>query len=253
MIAVEPTASPLTAVLADARSLDVETLPAEVAVFAPHADDESLGCGGLLALLRDLGRTVVPVLVTDGSASHANSRRFGARARTMLRDGEWTEALRCLGVCADRAVRLGFVDGDVPHPADPRFAAAARRFESLLAPLDGGLVVLPWRRDPHPDHRATNALVKAALQALGARPRCLEYVVWAGERGLPADLPRRGEAHVWRLDIAAALGRKRAAIAAHRSQHGQIILDDPHGFVIAPEMRRRAEQPIEYFFECGFA
>ena len=47
--------------------------------------------------------------------------------------------------------------------------------------------------------------------------------------------------------------RKRAAIAAHRSQHGEVIVDDPHGFVIGADMRRRAEGPTEYFLEAGGA
>ena len=58
-----------------------------------------------------------------------------------------------------------------------------------------------------------------------------------------------GEAIAWRLDIAEVVEQKCAAIAAHRSQLGEMIDDDPDGFTIAPEMRRRAERPVEYFFE----
>ncbi|RZK45444.1 MAG: hypothetical protein EOO59_21060 [Hymenobacter sp.] len=36
-------------------------------VLVPHPDDEALGCGGLLALLRQAGQPVAAVLVSDGS------------------------------------------------------------------------------------------------------------------------------------------------------------------------------------------
>ena len=39
-------------------------------VLAPHADDESLGCGGLISELAAQGRPPVVVVVTDGTGSH---------------------------------------------------------------------------------------------------------------------------------------------------------------------------------------
>ena len=50
-------------------------------VVAPHPDDESLGCGGLLALLRRAGVAVGAVLVSDGTMSHPSSVKFPAAAR----------------------------------------------------------------------------------------------------------------------------------------------------------------------------
>ena len=249
-------AAQLAALCAHAHALDAHALreSGSTVVFAPHPDDESLGCGGLIALRAARGSDVWPVLVSDGSASHPGSRAFDASARQALRDDEWLHALACLGVDAARAQRLGCSDGDVPSAAaDPRFAHAVERCRALLERVDPALVVVPWRRDPHPDHRATHAILHAALALLPTTrraPRCLEYLVWAAERAQVDDLPRPGEAIVWRLDIADVVDRKRAAIAAHRSQLGEVIDDDPGGFTIAPEMRRRAEQPVEYFFEA---
>ncbi len=244
-----------SAALADcfdgADPLDLAALArlSPVLVVAPHPDDESLGCGGLLALLGDAGVEIHAVLVTDGTASHPNSLRFDADARRALRDVEWRDALACLGLGASAMHRLGCPDGSVPVPGDPRFASVQADLRVLLDAICPHLVLLPWRRDPHPDHRASHALVRAALAGRARSPRFLEYIVWAVERGSADDLPRPHEARTWRLDIAAARERKRCAIAAHRSQHGEVITDDPSGFVIAPEMRRRAEGPREHFFE----
>ena len=237
----------------EADPLDIAALASlsPALVVAPHPDDESLGCGGLLALLGDAGVDVHPVLVTDGAASHPNSRRFDAEARRALRDAEWRHALSCLGLGNAQPHRLGWPDGDVPVASDPRFASATAALRTLLDQIDPELVLLPWRRDPHPDHRASHALVRAALRGRTPAPRCLEYVVWTEDRGVAGDMPRAGEARCWSLDISAALGRKCLAIAAHRSQHGYVITDDPGGFVISAEMRRRSERPREYFFEAS--
>ena len=235
---------------ADSLDLVALSLLSPVLVVAPHPDDESLGCGGLLALLGDAGVDVHPLLVTDGTASHPNSRRFDADARRALRDAEWHNALSCLGLGDARTHRLGWPDGDVPVASDPRFASATAALRTLVDEMGPKLVLMPWRRDPHPDHRASHALVRAALAGRTRVPRCLEYVVWTEGRGVAGDLPRSGEARCWRLDISAALERKCLAIAAHRSQHGEVITDDPAGFVIPAEMRRRAEGSREYFLEA---
>ena len=45
-------------------------------ILAPHPDDESLGCGGLIAACVAAGRSPLVVILTDGAGSHPNSRRF---------------------------------------------------------------------------------------------------------------------------------------------------------------------------------
>jgi hypothetical protein len=55
------------------------------------------------------------------------------------------------------------------------------------------------------------------------------------------------EVRGWRLDIEAALPAKRAAIAAHRSQHGGLIDDDPGGFSLPPDLLHIFERPYEVF------
>lgn len=237
----------------DAEPLDVAALArlSPALVVAPHPDDESLGCGGLLALLTDAGVELHALLITDGAASHPCSRRFDAAARRALRDAEWRQALTCLGLDDSASHRLGCPDGRVPIAGEAGFAPAVADLAAVVDAIGPGLVLLPWRRDPHRDHRASHALARASIAARARRPRCLEYIVWAGERGASGDWPRPGEARWWSLDISSVLDRKRQAIAAHRSQHGEVITDDPKGFVISSAMRRRAEGPCEHFLETN--
>jgi hypothetical protein len=50
----------------------------------------------------------------------------------------------------------------------------------------------------------------------------------------------------WRVGIGGRLGRKRQAIAAHRSQHGQVITDDPEGNTLPAGLLALFDQPFEY-------
>ena len=228
------------------------TLSATV-IIAPHPDDEALGCGGLLALLRQAGQPVAAVLVSDGSMSHPHSQEFSAAARRELRYAEFRHALSVLGVDeGDANVRyLHLPDSQVPTQDQPGFAEAARKLADFLLDKQPATVLVPWRRDPHRDHRATSQLTAAALALLPQPPRRLEYVVWAWERAAPADLPLPTEGVGFRLDIGPVLAQKQRAIAAHRSQLAPgIIRDDPSGFLLSETMLGHFAQPTEAFIEA---
>ena len=63
-------------------------------VVAPHADDESLACGGLLALLARQGVEAHVVVVTDGAASHPGSAMFPPARLAAVREAESRAAVR---------------------------------------------------------------------------------------------------------------------------------------------------------------
>ncbi|OGX91342.1 PIG-L deacetylase family protein [Hymenobacter coccineus] len=220
-------------------------------IIVPHPDDEALGCGGLLALLRRAGQPVHAALVSDGTMSHPNSAVFSAPARRAVREGELRHALALLGVHTEPLL-LRLPDAAVPTgPAQPGFAEAAEQLRAFVAENQVATVLLPWRRDPHPDHRASYQLAQAALAGLPAAPRQLEYVVWAWQRAAPTDLPQLAD-HVagFRLAIGEVLSQKLAAIAAHRSQVAPgVFTDDAQGFLLADDMLAKFNQPFEVYFE----
>ncbi|WP_246455569.1 PIG-L deacetylase family protein [Hymenobacter citatus] len=230
------------------RPADFALTLGSTVIVAPHPDDESLGCGGLLALLRQAGVPVQAVLVSDGTMSHPHSVKFPAAARQALREAELREALTLLGVSTDDLLLLGLPDSAVPTLNQPGFAEAVATLRAYLQRVQPATVLVPWRRDPHPDHRATSQLVAAALTGLPIRR--VEYVVWAWERAASEDLPQPGEVTGWRLDISSVLPQKQAAIAAHRSQLAPgIIDDDPSGFLLSEQMLAHFAQPIEVYFD----
>ena len=223
-------------------------------IIVPHPDDEALGCGGLLALLRQAGQPVAAVLVSDGSMSHPHSQAFSAVARRELRYAEFRHALSILGIDESdtNVLYLHLPDGAVPTEGQPDFIEAATRLAAFLQEKQPATVLVPWRRDPHPDHRATSQLTAATLAQLPQPPRRLEYVVWAWERAAPADLPRPEEGIGFQLDIAPVLAQKQRAIAAHRSQLAPgIITDDPSGFLLSETMLAHFTHPAEAFIETS--
>lgn len=226
----------------------VTTLGATV-VVAPHPDDESLGCGGLLALLVQDRNAVQVWVMTDGSKSHPASASYPRDRLAALRERETLDALTLLGLSPASARFLRYRDCGLPVAGTAAFDRAVARLHRLLVALAPDTLVVPWRRDPHCDHEATWALCRAAIAGLPKPPRWLEYPIWAWARPESEVAPQGGEGAAWRLDISPHLARKERAIAQHRSQLGGLIDDDPGGFQLEPEMLANFTRSWELFIE----
>lgn len=218
-------------------------------VIAPHSDDETLGCGGLLALLAEHGCETHVVIVTDGSRSHPHSASYPAARLAALRESETLAALAELGLPNTPAHFWRFADCGLPKEGMPDFEQAVERVRRFLDELKPGTILVPWRRDPHCDHEATWSLLRAANERCPEPPRWLEYPVWAWTRADTGVAPRPEEGEAWRLDIASVLPKKERALQQYRSQLGQVIRDDPEGFVLPEEMLKNFMKPWELFIE----
>jgi LmbE family N-acetylglucosaminyl deacetylase len=215
------------------------------AVLAPHPDDESLGCGGIIATACAAGHPPPVLVLTDGSASHPGSAEYPPAVLAALRAREAMAATAALGLPAALLHLIGLPAGAAPHD-DAGVARAGDAVAERAAGCDTLLV--SWRHDPHCDHLAAYLIARRAAGRLGAR--LLEYPVWGWR--LPRDAPLPATAwHGWRVDIAAHLPAKRRAIAAHRSQHGSVVTDDPKGFVLPAAFLAIFEQPWETLVEAA--
>ncbi|HET6605662.1 MAG TPA: PIG-L deacetylase family protein [Rhodopila sp.] len=210
-------------------------------VLSPHPDDESLGCGGLIAACAADGRPPIVAILTDGTGSHPQSRKWPPERLKALRYQEVTEAVSRLGLSPDRLVFLDARDTQAPTEG-PAFDAAANRLLDLMHGMTA--ILAPWRFDPHADHVAAGLL--AARVAKEAGIRHVAYPVWGW--CLPPDDRLDEERPVgWRLDIQPWRNAKQAAIAAHRSQHGKVVDDDPQAFALTAEFLAVFDTPFETF------
>jgi len=213
-------------------------------VVAPHPDDDVLGCGALIARVAP-HLPVRVIYVTDGAASHDGSPIYPPQRLRDVREREARRGLRRLGVKTP-PLFLGWPDGTVPRAGD---AAAAPLLAALLAAIpdrEDVAVAVPWRRDPHCDHRAVHSLLDAVLHD---RPRAtrFEYAVWLGVIGETADEPAPGEGVTIEMDSRPWLAAKRAALCEHHSQLGGLITDATWAFALPESLLTRALGPVERF------
>ena len=162
-----------------------------IVVLAPHPDDESLGCGGLIALASRRGASVTVVFATDGDdlLVAAEPRDVAGRRRA-----QGAEACEILGA---RPAFLGFPDGRLGD----RLPELASALDTCFAEMRPDLVVLPWPGDAHPDHRALNRAL--AESAIGP-----DVIVWGCEIWSPLPVNRL-------VDISDVIDDKSRAVAAH--------------------------------------
>lgn len=211
-----------------AREPNGAFLRARTLVFAPHQDDEVLGCGGTVLLKRDAGAAVRIVFMTDGASSHPGL--IAPEELAALRRREALAAGGLLGLTPEDIVFLEFPD-ETLHQRTAEVTAAARALIEEFRPDE---VFVPHLRDRLPDHVATFRAVRAALVAIGRPVRLLEYPVWlwnswpwaVSAEGVHGRGWSRQLRDWWalaagcrvRVDVREVVARKRGALEAHASQ-----------------------------------
>ena len=200
-------------------------------VVSPHPDDETLGCGGLIAAQRRRGAQVRVAAITDGE--HAYPGAEGGDALAATRRGEQDRALERLGVGQDCVLRFGFTDSDV----GAREADLVDRLIDRLTPES--CIVAPWEGDFHPDHEACGRAAAEAAGRTGAR--LISYFFWSWHRGTPQTLAGLPLA-IFPLDDE-LLQAKTEALACHRSQ----LERESDGPVLPPELLGPAQRAFEVF------
>ncbi|MFC7527331.1 PIG-L deacetylase family protein [Actinoplanes sp. GCM10030250] len=196
-------------------------------VIAPHADDETLGCGALIARARARGVPVTVVVATDGRHS-TESSVLSPDQLAALRTAELAAACTRLGVPDQDVRQLGFADTTLTRNAAPLTEAIA----ALHAERRPEVALVPAVQDDHPDHRAVHHATLRALDAAGHRCLVLAYPVWAWHSGPwfldtpAAERPALCAWAVrqavrggwWRVPCGPYLRDKEAAIRAYASQ-----------------------------------
>jgi LmbE family N-acetylglucosaminyl deacetylase len=237
------------AVLQAMRALPIRDLgeiigAGTVLILAPHPDDESLGCGGLIAACCAAGRPAFVLVLTDGAGSHPHSLRYPPARLRKTREQEARDAVMALGLPPDRIAFLGLPDTAAPHDG-AAFERAVDAIMGLAERLHCSAIAAPWQHDPHCDHLAAHRMAVEAATRL--RLRHIAYPVWGWT--LPVDDTLDTVVAGGRLDIERHLPAKRRAIAAHASQHGKVVTDDPSGFTLPPGFLAVFDAPYEVFLD----
>lgn len=194
---------------------ELERFPGPIAIVAPHQDDETLGCGGLIARLA-ARREIHVIYATDGSRSPLRDGEAANPALVAIREDEARQALESLGVPADHLHFLRLPDGALSQH-EP---ALQRALQDVLARLMPATVLVPFRYDWHPDHCAAQQVV-ARAHARGEIPGVMvEYFVYTHRRLLPGGDIRSclAPGTLCEVEIVSVAAQKREALERFRSQ-----------------------------------
>jgi len=189
-----------------AAEMEPFTRDDRVVVFAPHPDDETIGCGGVIQQVLAAGGRAFVVFLTNGDHNQVAFKLYEKRivlrprdyiAMGELRRAEALEAAHALGVPRENLFFLGYPDGGtlkiwkehwgaapsyvnfltranrVPYPENLSYQAPykgesiLRDIETLLRRIRPTRVFVPHPADTNFDHRALYAFCVAALLDVG--------------------------------------------------------------------------------------
>lgn len=192
-----------------------------IIVFAPHPDDETLGCGGTIAKKIAEGYDVLIVVMTDGRYAFlkAIGLEFGPTPEELkeIRKEEAKRAMKILGVPEENLIFLDFVDGTLQDNMDE----AEKKIVEILREKHPAEVYLPHKNDYHPDHRAAYQIVKNSIAKLGISTKMYQYLITYRYARFGPLLDRvlnyfRG--NVVHVDISKFLKKKEAAVKEFKSE-----------------------------------
>jgi N-acetylglucosamine malate deacetylase 1 len=138
-------------------------------VVAPHQDDETIGCGGVLALQKASKHSAAIVLLQDG-AGECESRGMTREEMNQLRNDESRRAAAVIDM--EPPVFLNHAD---LARSIPEATESVRR---ILMERKVDAVFVPFVLDGHPDHRVANYILAGALEGISWDVRVFGYEVW---------------------------------------------------------------------------
>ncbi len=187
-----------------------------IMVFAPHPDDDIIGCGGSIARHIQQGNQVAIVYITSGEAG---SLQYQPEELARIREGEASRAAGSLGVTD--LTFLHYPDGYLEYDKE-----SLNSIVTMIRTKKPSLVYMPHSNDAVPDHLITHRLVvEGCRRAAGpwfqdcGEPwmvkNILGYEVWT-------PLQRIGHSE----DISNFIAAKTAALQMHKSQIEYIRYDE---------------------------
>lgn len=194
---------------------------AKILVFAPHPDDDIIGCGGSIAKHIQNGNQLSIVYLTSGESG---SLKYSKPELAVIREKEARHASSLMGI--SDLIFLGMPDGFISYNQGNLMLLV-----NNIRIQKPDVIYIPHAKDAVLDHQVTHQLVREAcnkaagpwFQDCTAQPwitsTILAYEVWT---------PLQEVSYV--EDISSWIETKLAALRCHQSQLEMIGYDDAvHG------------------------
>ena len=187
----------------------------DVIVFAAHADDSELSCGGTIARMSGDGIRIGLVDLTRGE--------MGTRGTPQTRRRESQAAAKILGAAFRHQLDLG--DGGLRTGREEELEVI-----DVIRSCNPSVVLAPYPDERHPDHTRTGRLVTEASFYAGLRKL---------KTALPAHRPQTVIYYLQNyllppsfvVDVSAGWKTKMRAIAAYKSQFHKGRTKQPRTFI----------------------
>jgi len=146
-----------------------------IIVFAPHPDDETIGCGGTIAKKLSEGFNVIIVVMTDGRNLFRDILKIDRDPSPdeiqKIRRDELLKAVGILGVPANNVIFLDFEDGAL----EKYETEVKKRVTEILKKYFPVEVYFPFKRELHPDHVVANRIIRKHIKKLGLNTPMYQY------------------------------------------------------------------------------
>ena len=176
--------------------------PVDLLVFGPHPDDLEIGLGGTIVRHTDAGFRVGLCDLTAGE--------MGSNGTVEERLAEAEAARAVLGAAWRVNLRL-------PDRAFGRDPEHVRKAAALIRRARPRTVAVPYWSDRHPDHVIASQLLTEAAFIAGLRRYEADADPWKAERVCYYFI-NDSATPSFVVDVSACYGKKREALACHRTQ-----------------------------------
>lgn len=157
--------------LAGKRALDLDSFGA-VCILAPHPDDETFGCGQLIAEMTARNKTVSVIFFSSGGGSHKGCCNLPTSEIEAERCRRAKAILADLGVRAENIIFLNMPDGELTESIPPEYD----KIKQLVESQPSAVLLAPHPQEGWRDHGAVAALARKLAE--GTKKELFYYCVW---------------------------------------------------------------------------
>lgn len=151
-----------------------------ILIIAPHPDDETLGCGGLISHLCSEKKYPHVIIMTGGGSSFKgqdsceNHLRITQNKIIRARRKLTLDSAKNLGLRDDNIHFLDFKDGYISDRSEKEMS----QLKKLIEEINPSSIFVPHWGEGWPDHIATREIILSIFSQRSAIPSIYEYCVW---------------------------------------------------------------------------
>jgi|Deesub1362A_J573_1020465.scaffolds.fasta_scaffold06448_2 LmbE family N-acetylglucosaminyl deacetylase len=198
-----------------------------VIVFAPHPDDETLGCGGTIAKKVKQGYDVFVIYMTDGRYALKEIGITSSPNPFEMKEKRKKDAIKAAKILGLREENMFFLE--IKDKTLKKKQDVQNKITRILMDIKPVEIYFPQKKEYNIDHQMTNLIVKAALKESKINAIGYQYAIaWAfpfyllthvlNERSFDLLVCGLLKYKLIHTDISKFLPTKIMALAAYKSQ-----------------------------------